>query len=102
MRARDSRPGGFIYWRFLFSNEERRFFFSEEKKQKTFGLWGVRSPGPTRQSAKVFWVFFSKKNIFLYPCPNCATAGGKRKPSHAPRAYLATACRRLPRHALPV
>jgi hypothetical protein len=26
----------------------RKVFFSEEKKQKTFSLWCVRSPGPRR------------------------------------------------------
>jgi vitamin B12 transporter len=40
-----------------------KVFFSEEKKQKTFDHWGVWSSGPTPQMAKVFWFFFSKKNI---------------------------------------
>jgi hypothetical protein len=44
-------------------NEERKVFFSEEKKQKTFVPWRVSSPGSQRQSPKVFWFFFSKKNI---------------------------------------
>jgi copper(I)-binding protein len=43
--------------------KEERLFFSEEKKQKTFVHWRMRSPEPTRQSPKVFWFFFSKKNI---------------------------------------
>jgi hypothetical protein len=43
---------------------ERKVFFSEEKKQKTFAPWRIRSPGPKRQSPKVFWFFFSKKNAF--------------------------------------
>jgi lysophospholipase L1-like esterase len=43
--------------------ERRKIFFSEEKKQKTFGLWSIRLPDPARQGAKVFWFFFSKKNI---------------------------------------
>jgi hypothetical protein len=43
-----------------------KVFFSEEKKQKTFGLWRVRSPGQIRQSQKVFWFFFSKKNKLPY------------------------------------
>jgi hypothetical protein len=44
----------------------RKDFFSEEKKQKTFVHGRIRSPGPTRQSAKVFWFFFSKKNDFPF------------------------------------
>jgi hypothetical protein len=40
----------------------RKIFFSEEKKQKTFVRWQIRSPDPLRQSPKVFWFFFSKKN----------------------------------------
>jgi hypothetical protein len=47
----------------------RQVFFSEEKKQKTFDLWGGCSPDPTRQMAKVFWFFFSKKNS-LFPSYN--------------------------------
>jgi hypothetical protein len=41
----------------------RKVFFSEEKKQKTFVHWRVRSPASLRQSPKVFWFFFSEKNI---------------------------------------
>jgi lysophospholipase L1-like esterase len=40
-----------------------KIFFSEEKKQKTFATLGTRWPGHVRQVAKVFWFFFSKKNI---------------------------------------
>jgi hypothetical protein len=43
--------------------KDERLFFSEEKKQKTFVHWRMRSPEPARQSQKVFWFFFSKKNI---------------------------------------
>jgi hypothetical protein len=43
----------------------QRVFFSEEKKQKTFALWHVCPPGHVRQGSKVFWFFFSKKNILL-------------------------------------
>jgi hypothetical protein len=46
--------------------ERIKAFFSEEKKQKTFGLWRMRSPGHVRQSQKVFWFFFSKKNSLPY------------------------------------
>jgi hypothetical protein len=45
---------------------KRKVFFSEEKKQKTFDLWRGGSPDYVRQSAKVFWFFFSKKNGFLW------------------------------------
>jgi hypothetical protein len=44
-------------------NEGRKVFFSEEKKQKTFVHWRVRSPASLRQSPKVFWFFSSEKNI---------------------------------------
>jgi len=45
--------------------EKEKVFFFEKKKQKTFissgGFWRT-----VRDSdAKVFWFFFSKKNIFL-------------------------------------
>jgi hypothetical protein len=46
--------------------EGRKVFFSEEKKQKTFALWRGCSPGAARQSPKVFWFFFSKKNILSF------------------------------------
>jgi hypothetical protein len=49
------------------ASKRRKVFFSEEKKQKTFVRWRVGSPGPTRQSPKVFWFFFSKENCFLTP-----------------------------------
>jgi hypothetical protein len=44
------------------AQQGKEVFFSEEKKQKTFVRWGVRSPGHVRQRVKVFWFFFSKKN----------------------------------------
>jgi hypothetical protein len=37
-------------------------FFSEEKKQKTFVISGTRLSHRARQTIKVFWFFFSKKN----------------------------------------
>jgi hypothetical protein len=46
--------------------KERKYFFFEKKKQKTFFSWPgcpERSSAPKR--AKVFWFFFSKKNYFL-------------------------------------
>jgi hypothetical protein len=45
---------------------QERLFFSEEKKQKTFVQWRAGSPGPVRQRPKVFWFFFSKKNILPF------------------------------------
>jgi hypothetical protein len=51
--------------------EGRKNFFSEEKKQKTFisaladgaGLW---PPNGKLRGIKVFWFFFSKKNILAF------------------------------------
>jgi short-subunit dehydrogenase len=44
------------------SGKQGKVFFSDEKKQKTFVRWRVRSPGPTCQSPRVFWFFFLRKN----------------------------------------
>ena len=46
--------------------EESKVFFSEEKKQKTFGWLSRTLPVSRRQGATVFWFFFSKKNCL--PC----------------------------------
>jgi hypothetical protein len=43
---------------------ERKAFFFEKKKQKTFVSCRGLVTG-ARKRAKVFWFFFSKKNIFL-------------------------------------
>jgi len=43
----------------------RNFFFSEEKKQKTFIFFGCVLRQHTLKETKVFWFFFSKKNCFL-------------------------------------
>jgi hypothetical protein len=48
----------------------RKDFFFEKKKQKTFATWAQPIRGRRRQVAKVFWFFFSKKNIFLTFRPN--------------------------------
>jgi hypothetical protein len=40
--------------------EVRKHFFFEKKKQKTFGPWRAL------QESKVFWFFFSKKNILPF------------------------------------
>jgi hypothetical protein len=45
-------------------NERRKVFFFEKKKQKTFVALGFRLSERARpRVAKVFWFFFSKKNI---------------------------------------
>jgi hypothetical protein len=41
----------------------RKAFFFEKKKQKTFGYWIRLQPQAEAQGSKVFWFFFSKKNI---------------------------------------
>jgi multidrug efflux system outer membrane protein len=43
---------------------QRKHFFSEEKKQKTFVSWCSRRL--TLQETKVFWFFFSKKNMLSF------------------------------------
>jgi hypothetical protein len=44
---------------------QRKDFFFEKKKQKTFALWAAPLRRSTDQDLKVFWFFFSKKNGFL-------------------------------------
>jgi hypothetical protein len=51
-------PRTAVFWKTL---------FSESKKQKTFAKAVAALSGGTRQIAKVFWFFFSKKNCFLTP-----------------------------------
>jgi hypothetical protein len=41
----------------------KKDFFFEKKKQKTFGWLSRAYPADVRQVAKVFWFFFSKKNV---------------------------------------
>jgi hypothetical protein len=53
---------------------QEKVFFSEEKKQKTFVHGHLRSPGHVRQSPKVFWFFFSKKNKPSFKPPDRKTA----------------------------
>jgi hypothetical protein len=45
--------------------EERKHFFFEKKKQKTFGYWSRAGRTVGSKLTKVFWFFFSKKNCFL-------------------------------------
>jgi hypothetical protein len=51
--------------RFPETCERKRFFF-EKKKQKTFMFSGARCSSERLKDAKVFWFFFSKKNAFLH------------------------------------
>jgi CHAT domain-containing protein len=61
-------------------------FFFEKKNQKTFGWLSRAYPADTRQYAKVFWFFFSKKNLL----PFCLLAGCAVPP---PSAYVSTKTR---------
>jgi hypothetical protein len=45
--------------------QKRKHFFFEKKKQKTFGFLNALAGANETQETKVFWFFFSKKNIFL-------------------------------------
>jgi demethylspheroidene O-methyltransferase len=49
--------------RSLTPKQQVRFFFSEEKKQKTFTSFADTARQITLREAKVFWFFLSKKNI---------------------------------------
>jgi ABC-type branched-subunit amino acid transport system substrate-binding protein len=46
--------------------QQRKVFFSEEKKQKTFASLSRCSPATYAKRIKVFWFFFSKKNILAF------------------------------------
>jgi hypothetical protein len=45
---------------------ERKIFFFEKKKQKTFACLAAASPERLVPGSKAFWFFFSKKNCFLH------------------------------------
>jgi hypothetical protein len=45
---------------------ERKDFFFEKKKQKTFVRLAAAFPDGARQGPKVFWFFFSKKNCLAF------------------------------------
>jgi hypothetical protein len=48
---------------------QKKSFFFEKKKQKTFDCFGFGLSGRAQPKvAKVFWFFFSKKNRFSRPC----------------------------------
>jgi hypothetical protein len=45
---------------------EKKAFFFEKKKQKTFATFGFGAAGDAQpRGSRVFWLFFSKKNRFL-------------------------------------
>jgi hypothetical protein len=44
----------------------RKVFFFEKKKQKTFTSLSRAYATRRAQDAKVFWFFFSKKNILIF------------------------------------
>ena len=49
--------------------EDRKDFFFEKKKQKTFTHVGPRQTHRARQVVKVFWFFFFKKERLLMSAP---------------------------------
>jgi hypothetical protein len=55
-----------------FGGSRRKDFFFEKKKQKTFDDLDPTVRPARVQGPKVFWFFFSKKNIlaFFPPIPN--------------------------------
>jgi putative CocE/NonD family hydrolase len=59
-------------------------FFSEEKKQKTVVFWGRLCPQFTLQETKVFWFFFSRKNILAFLSSCCFTVAAAQTPPMAP------------------
>jgi hypothetical protein len=48
---------------------ESKDFFFEKKKQKTFQSLSRAYPTDVRQCVKVFWFFFSKKNMLAFSSP---------------------------------
>jgi hypothetical protein len=52
--------------RLRYGKQGRKDVFFEKKKQKTFDPCAPRQSKRARPRAKVFWFFFSKKNIL--PC----------------------------------
>jgi hypothetical protein len=47
-------------------HQQGNAFFREKNKQKTLTFCGIRQGQHAPQYAKVFWFFFSKKNILSY------------------------------------
>jgi hypothetical protein len=67
-RLGEFEPGG-VGWlglKLAWVSQGRKFFFSEEKKQKTFARLSRFYPAAYAKVAKVFWFFFSKKNALLF------------------------------------
>jgi hypothetical protein len=52
-------------WRSIAEGKQGKVFFFEKKKQKTFSSLSRTSRQHVSEKLKVFWFFFSKKNIFL-------------------------------------
>jgi hypothetical protein len=54
-------------WRFWLKRRKQALLFVNKKKQKNFDFFDMSAAGVSqaRSGAKVFWFFFSKKNIFL-------------------------------------
>jgi hypothetical protein len=64
LAAREGEGGAAAGRDFVRHKRGSKAFVSDEKKQKTFVRWCVRSLSHVGQVAKVFWFFLSKKNIF--------------------------------------
>ena len=83
---------------------ERKAFFSEEKKQKTFVTAVADSPARHNPGPKVFWFFFSKKNCFLPTCSHAASPAPPPDPTPPPADVPAPPwrrpCRRTRRSAV--
>jgi hypothetical protein len=67
-RLGEFEPGGVggLGLKLAWVSQGRKFFFSEEKKQKTFSRLSRFYPAAYANVAKVFWFFFSKKNALLF------------------------------------
>jgi hypothetical protein len=53
-----------VTWLQSWAPQKRKPFFFEKKKQKTFEFLNAPLGANETQETKVFWFFFSKKNIF--------------------------------------
>jgi hypothetical protein len=68
-------------------NQKERIFFSEEKKQKTFGALSRTRRKRTPKRQKFFASFFQKRRFFLRSCAHRRpyTIGGNSTLSRCPR-----------------
>jgi hypothetical protein len=69
--------------------QDRKDFFFEKKKRKTFDLFGVRLGQRVHQSPKVFWCFFSRTNMLHYAAARTG-ARPRRNTAKAPSAISTT------------